>query len=752
MEASPPPPSIPMAANPVDGHSQDVFEATPSAGPSTAAVSSAPRRQYTKKVKKIDQLTSATLAFVPGLYHIKNPAGDFVQREYNIEVARQRSLLKLKNQEDRRMEEISRCLAEGRDIPQEPDRLSHILVIHPGSRHLRIGRASDFYPHEIPNCIARPANAPNRGCDPPVPGSRMKRVAEEVLAQTEGKKLKEEGINTNANGNERGHEDAPWVDPVDRKIGSLRDYLRNRLRQNKLTTDYTQAGRVVLSNSKAKPENLPEHNDPYRIDWTEADNRPFFIGRDALRLPESARYKVRYPILSRNLNKRDWRSSQMLMDDIAVILQESLKKELGISRRDHHKYSVLLIVPDHGDRFYVQEMTNLILGEMGFLQISVQQEAYCAIFSAGMSSACVVDIGASQISVTCVDEGVVNADTRINLAYGGDDITTTLTTMLQRSAFPYRELNLARSQDWLMMDNLKIKICTLEEHMVANTPWDFFVLRTEGLTQKYPLRTYDENILAPLCFFDTRMIDFEEKLGDGQFEFWGTGEHVTDMMTSHYTEATGAMKACTVHLVAALPTQAAMEETPIPEGSTSETSQSVNGDVTTNLLSMPASSVAPSETSALNASAVISESVTPTPMETVSNPVENVPLLSSSEIVREASRSPLDAAIAASISMCGTENKIKTAASSILLVGGSSAIKGLSAFLAERIPPLLRAKNFPISDVGIVPPPRNLNPRFVSWRGASVMCNLESLADMWIRADEFEGVGARSLKDRCPFL
>jgi actin-related protein 8 len=38
-----------------------------------------------------------------------------------------------------------------------------------------------------------------------------------------------------------------------------------------------------------------------------------------------------------------------------------------------------------------------------------------------------------------------------------------MTTILQKSSFPYRDLDLARSQDWLMMDNLKIKICTLEE-------------------------------------------------------------------------------------------------------------------------------------------------------------------------------------------------------------------------------------------------------------------------------------------------
>jgi len=69
-----------------------------------------------------------------------------------------------------------------------------------------------------------------------------------------------------------------------------------------------------------------------------------------------------------------------------------------------------------------------------------------------------------------------------------------------------------------------------------------------------------------------------------------------------------------------------------------------------------------------------------------------------------------------------------------------------------RLPSLLRQRGFAIPEVSIVPPPRNLNPKFVSWKGASVMCNLDSLSDMWIRRDEFEAIGARSLKDRCLFL
>lgn len=112
-----------------------------------------------------------------------------------------------------------------------------------------------------------------------------------------------------------------------------------------------------------------------------------------------------------------------------------------------------------------------------------------------------VDIGAQQTSITFVDEGLVNADTRVKLNYGGDDITSAMIALLERASFPYRNLDLSKSQEWLMMDNLKIKICTLEEHLVASTAWDFYVLKSEGLTEKFTFRTYDENILAPLVSF-----------------------------------------------------------------------------------------------------------------------------------------------------------------------------------------------------------------------------------------------------------
>jgi actin-related protein 8 len=172
-------------------------------------------------------------------------------------------------------------------------------ILHPGSRNLRLGRASDFYPHEVPNCIARPPGIAG-GKDAPTPG---KRSADEAF---------------------------------DANIGHLREYLRNRLRQNKLTTDWKEGARVKAANAKAKPESIPEHNDPRRIEWTEdLDGRKFVVGTDALRLPVSKGWRIRYPILQRKFNTRDWDSHQLLLDDFTIILQESLRTELGIKPIDY---------------------------------------------------------------------------------------------------------------------------------------------------------------------------------------------------------------------------------------------------------------------------------------------------------------------------------------------------------------------------------------------------------------------------------
>jgi len=46
---------------------------------------------------------------------------------------------------------------------------------------------------------------------------------------------------------------------------------------------------------------------------------------------------------------------------------------------------------------------------------------------------------------------------------GGNDITEFLYVLLERINFPYRDIDLARWHDWLVMEDLKSRLCTLAE-------------------------------------------------------------------------------------------------------------------------------------------------------------------------------------------------------------------------------------------------------------------------------------------------
>lgn len=164
------------------------------------------------------------------------------------------------------------------------------------------------------------------------------------------------------------------------------------------------------------------------------------------------------------------------------------------------------------------------------------------------------------------------------------------------------------------------------------------------------------------------MINFDGKRGQGTFKFWNTSDDITDMLTTSYDEPTSAMRQLTQHLLPILPKaegeekKEVVEPKPEPEAEAKETVEMLFAD----------------EEAPVPAAAPVPE-VAPV-VEATAYDWSNVNF----DIVLEASKSPLDGAIAAAIASAGTENKVKTASTSILLIGGTSALKGLGAFISER--------------------------------------------------------------------
>lgn len=656
------------------------------------------------------------------------------------------------------------------DPPPEGRRGSHVVVIHLGSRYLRVGRASDVTPVTVPNVIARKTtNAPKptfvKGISRPRKGH--------------ARALSPPSTSNDEYAVARGSDD-----PFEEKLEVIQVSLRDRMRFYKLRVTPDAAIKAATFNEQLKPELIPEQNDPFCVDWIhDSTAEPYYVGEEALRLAdlEKQGYIVRWPIWGSKFNTRDYPSNAMIIDDIEAILETSLQNSLNINRREYKDYSVVLVIPDYYDRPYVRDMVQLLLIRMGFRQLCVQQESLAATYGAGISSACVVDIGATTVSIACVDEGMVIPETRICLNMGGDYITEFLYVLLDRICFPYRDIDLARSYDWNVMEDLKNRLCTLTEENVALNLYDFVVRRPKRPAEKYGLRAYDEIILAPMCLFEPRVIDFDElKQGGRPSQSPGVSEDIVDIreprdaLMEKYTQA---MIISTQHLfarnLAALENTtsqsqnqdapASGQQTPLPNATAAQT-----GDVASEGPAPAKSEETSASDTPIEGEATSKAPTPPLPSSTggAEEPVAETAATSPGtgegtgsttgginlDIAFEASKLPMDVAIFNSARAAGGDEKIRKYLQAVLVVGGTALIPGISHALESRLQAIATPLVSNMDKVQIIPPPKGVDPRVLVWKGAAVLGKMDGVSDLWLTATEWDLLGIRGLRERCFYL
>ncbi|KAG6810888.1 hypothetical protein H0H92_009918 [Tricholoma furcatifolium] len=624
--------------------------------------------------------------------------------------------------------------------PPDGRRGSQVIVIHPGSRSILIGKASDVSPTSVSNVVARK-------CKPPVP----------QFVRVEGISRPRTQTSNTSNGTSE-------KDLFDEKLTAITVSLRDRMKFYKLRVTNNATTIASTFNEQFKPEIIAEYNDPFRVEWTEKiSNEDVYFGEQALCMadPQSAGYTLRYPIYSSNFNTRDYPSLQVILSDIELILRATLKDKLQVDPKDYKDYSVVLAIPDNYDRAYVREFVNLLLVNMGFKQICAQQESLAATYGAGISNACVVNIGATTTTVACVDEGLVLPDTRMSLNIGGDDITEFLYVLLKKINFPYRDLDLNRAYDWKVMEDLKKRLCTLSEAEVALNLYDFVVRRPDRPTEKYGLRAYDEIILAPMCLFEPRVVEFDRKRKG--FE---SSTNVTEEIIEHQSDRiTQAMVISTQHLMPA----------PLPSGSASKNDQAAGSslpDADTNapaeqpesqamvideiepLLSVPGE--------AMDVIDVEGESKLPTPSNQTPNaepgansagPNQATPSSDFSiDVAFEASKLPLDVAIFNSARAAGGDEKIRKYLQAVLVIGGAAHTPGMRHALESRLQAIATPLVPNMEKVQIIPPPKEVDPVVLAWKGAAVLGKMDGVSDLWVTQSDWDILGMRALKERCFYL
>ncbi|QKX60674.1 uncharacterized protein TRUGW13939_07820 [Talaromyces rugulosus] len=618
---------------------------------------------------------------------------------------------------------------------------SKVIVIHVGSQNLRIGLASDALPKTVPMVIARKS---------------AKNESEDDNAEPRPKRLKLD-------------EDGEEIEPEKQfgpefaaQYSTMSADLKVHMRQNKRRTLPNSKEMVVNYNRRTQPEHIAEHNDPSRVEWTELSSPPpeYITGQEALRIPDKSkpRYKLSWPIRYGWCNEDAYDSTRLLFLDISLILEDAIKTQLGLtSKKDWTQYSCVFVIPDLYEKTYVTNVLQMLMKEFSFARVCFIQESLAASFGAGYTSACIVDIGAQKTSICCVEEGMCIENSRVNLKYGGYDVTDTFIRMMLYDHFPYSDINLNRRYDFLIAEELKKTICTMNEGSVSVQVFDFH-LRVSGQdTRKFTFKAYDEVHLAPMGYFQPSIFDNESKLR-------GRRKLLTrsyDIYDGHFNDPLSAAQSEILTSIApATPELIIEEEKPATNGTTDAQATpnrsqqqhlSVLGRVQDSEAT-PRSSVAGSPVP--EATGTPQAAATPVPADKTTTAPQAAPAATAARAPTIEERDdvnpifPLDQAILTSIAHAARsdDRKMRDFLGGIMVLGGGSQVQGFHPFLEERLHTLRPAF---AKEIMIGTPPRELDPQVVVWKGASVFGKLATTNDSWIGRLEYDRLGSRLLAYKC---
>ncbi|XP_071960310.1 actin-related protein 8-like [Antedon mediterranea] len=561
---------------------------------------------------------------------------------------------------------------------------NNILIIHPGSYWIRIGRATDAYPVSVPHVVAR---KPKQNCD----------------SKYEDKLIRSTTSHPNSN-NQKQHA----LKMVQQAIWAKKTSSGQR-RQSVALTE------VINHNDEVKPQPLDENSG---LTWTPTNHQSdCFIGEEALYLDPNEEYHIHWPIRQGrfNIHSGIGGSITAVLQDMETIWSKVIETKLDIPVKDLKSYKVILLIPDIYHRPHVKELMNLLLIRLGFGSAIVHQESVCALYGSGIPSACVVDVGDQKTSVSCVEDGLSNRNSRLCMGYGGGDVTRCFTSLLQRAHMPYRECQMEKTMDALLLVELKETFCHLDQDLDGIQLLDFHVRNPNSSTIMYQLKLGDETLQAPMGLFYPQLFGIVgEKMVKTQQRNQGDSEDIHD---ENYL----------------LQTQQQAAKAKALEKAGAENNSNVEGAANTH------------------------RNTSPTNHHTEVIPTEAPPPTISRRISTSQSLDKplgIDQAILHSIDCCSSEETKKKMYSCILVVGGGlglfqGAVDMLQYRIQSKMPPSFRAV---VDKVEVICKSKDMDPRLTVWKGGAVLSCLDTAQELWIKQKEWKSMGLKVLRERSPFV
>lgn len=352
-----------------------------------------------------------------------------------------------------RTKDSSLASADLSDFPTRlccPSSQQKVLVIHPGSRNIRIGRADDPLPLTLPHVLARKVGHVTSLAQP---GPTI------FDEQMSGDPDDPDGAAQAALGRQKrdllprypaSHLPHLNATQVKLQVPELENDLLTRAKKKgvMVRTGATSTPAVIKFNSEEprEGETITAENDRGHKDWTEVWRRPevaqvgfgkqkdlsggtaqdvgaaVYFGEEALNVPNFSYpatrplpvgapvYELRYPIKYGTPNTADYHNQESWLDDMESIWNWAAEKA-GVPKSERSKWNVVVVLPDQPEKG-AWPLIGRVVGSLGFKGVACIAESLAATYGTGYSQSLVVDMGDGKTSVAVVDEGFLVPSTR----------------------------------------------------------------------------------------------------------------------------------------------------------------------------------------------------------------------------------------------------------------------------------------------------------------------------------------------------
>lgn len=725
-----------------------------------------------------NELPFSSIPFVP-LLNQKNYYTEYLRKDDQFRMVRNTRETVVNNLKRRKLAKSTgnsatpTAVGEPNDDPDDEidiDDSNRVLVIHPGSESIKIGWSTDIDAICVLNLIAHKSSTP---CELPFdPKRHQVERKSNIIDMVDSPSFLE------------------LKSPIKESFKERMKYYKRRMLPN-------STEQCLLFNKKGQSELI----DDQLIDFDSifSDNYPnnYLIGEDVLKIGDLKNWKVRSPFTSGSKSgfndfDKSYSSPEEIYGDIELILRESLKSNFDIQYKDYSNINIMLVLPNIYSKTYVETMMEILLVRLNFKNVAFIQEALASSFGAGLSSSCIVDIGARGIHISCVEDGVVVEHSRLELDYGLNDVNRVWGKSLinQQLKWP---INLLDIRDFWTLRNSMKECITFDDESVGIKTTNLIVKHRENERkkvkyEKFILKVWDDVMTSPMgLFYPKIFIESNEE----SVLIENDNSNLNGMILSQLTPIRKINKL------------------PILNTKSGEFEGYINESSTSALQKLQESKIGFAEIGSKDTLEILSEIYHDSEPNTAggggakrvrtskfnSNEWLNKKFRdqfkddSTNELSSSLRKNltPLDIAIAQSITVAGCEEveRMENFWSNVCVVGGGGCINGIESMLIDRLHMnrdnlmcnnklyecIRKMKDwrkgnnnepFELSEEQMgklekilnqgsessidVMGPSDLNPVTIGWKGGCVYAKLRVIEEMWVSQEDWELMGSRSIR------